>query len=354
MWQGLLLCALVSSAGIGTAALPGLADSGVSPLVFALLLGLLLGNLPGGLATPLRLEHAGPGLAFATRWLLRGGIVLFGLSLTLEQVMVLGPRILLLDLLVISSVLVVGYQLGTRWLGMDRDTALLTSAGSAICGAAAVLATEATIRARPAATAMAVATVVLFGSLAMLVYPLLYPLTGVPEGLYGIYIGATVHEVAQVVAAGDAVGPEALSNALIVKLVRVMMLVPFLLIVGRWWLGRTTSDAGDGAERPAGGGRHDDSLVCLRLRRHGRRQQPGHAAGDAARGAGAGRPVGTDHGHGGAGHHHPAGEPQGAGPQAADPGAVPVCPVDAGRRAGKPRPDGLSLTHDRRRTKKRR
>lgn len=258
MWQGLLLCTLVSLAGIGAAALPGLADSGVSPLVFALLLGLVLGNipldhLPGRLPSRRFFERATPGLAFATRWLLRGGIVLFGLSLTLEQVMALGPRILLLDLLVITSVLVIGYQLGTRWLGMDRETALLTSAGSAICGAAAVLATETTIRARPAATAMAVATVVLFGTLAMLVYPLLYPLTGMPEGLFGIYIGATVHEVAQVVAAGDAIGPDALANAVIVKLVRVMMLVPFLLIVGRWWLSRTAEDAVESAGRPAGG-----------------------------------------------------------------------------------------------------
>tara|TARA_B100000700_G_scaffold45221_1_gene47237 strand:- start:30613 stop:31656 length:1044 start_codon:yes stop_codon:yes gene_type:complete len=262
MWQGLLLCALVSLAGTGAAALPGLADSGMSPLVFALLLGLVLGNipakklhplLPSGLTSRGFFERTGPGLAFATRWLLRGGIVLFGLSLTLEQVMALGPRIVLLDLLVISSVLVIGYQLGTRWLGLDRETALLTSAGSAICGAAAVLATETTIRARPAAASMAVATVVLFGSLAMLVYPLLYPLTGMPEGLFGIYIGATVHEVAQVVAAGDAVGPDALANAVIAKLVRVMMLVPFLLIVGRWWLNRTAENADESAGRPAGG-----------------------------------------------------------------------------------------------------
>jgi len=132
---------------------------------------------------------------------------------------------------------------------MDRETTLLTSAGSAICGAAAVLATESTIRSRPAATSMAVATVVLFGSLAMLVYPLLYPLLGMEEGLYGIYIGATVHEVAQVVAAGEAVGPDALANAVIVKLVRVMMLVPFLLIIGQWWLHQRDTDATDDGAR---------------------------------------------------------------------------------------------------------
>ncbi|MDT8894645.1 putative sulfate exporter family transporter [Halomonas sp. I1] len=245
MRQGLLICITLTIAGFSLVRLPGLAESGISPLVASLLLGILAGNLP--LAR--RVAHAGPGLAFATRWLLRGGIVLFGLSLTLQQVVALGPKVLLLDMLVIASVLTAGYVIGTRVLGMDRETTLLTSAGSAICGAAAVLATESTIRSRPAATAMAVATVVLFGSLAMLVYPLLYPLMGMDEGLFGIYIGATVHEVAQVVAAGEAVGPEALANAVIVKLVRVMLLVPFLLIVGQWWLRRHAP-----AEGKTGGG----------------------------------------------------------------------------------------------------
>ncbi|SHM08287.1 YeiH family protein [Vreelandella subglaciescola] len=245
MWQGLILCAALTLAGFGISLLPGISDSGVSPLVFSLLLGLVLGNLPAarGLATA-----AKPGLGFATRWLLRGGIVLFGFSLTVQQIFVLGPKIILLDVLVITSVLTAGYFIGTRILGMDRETTLLTSAGSAICGAAAVLATESTIRSRPAAASMAVATVVLFGSLAMLVHPLLYPLTHMSEGLYGVYIGATVHEVAQVVAAGDAVGPDALTNAIVVKLVRVMLLVPFLLIVGQWWLRKNATPT----EGPAG------------------------------------------------------------------------------------------------------
>jgi uncharacterized integral membrane protein (TIGR00698 family) len=131
---------------------------------------------------------------------------------------------------------------------LDAETALLTSAGSAICGAAAVLATETTIRSKPAATSMAVATVVLFGSLAMFVYPILYSVLGWDQGLYGVYIGATVHEVAQVVAAGEAVGADALANAVIVKLVRVMLLVPFLLIVGQWWLRRDKGQQKEQAE----------------------------------------------------------------------------------------------------------
>jgi len=231
MWQGLILCAVLTAAGYVLKQFPMLANSGFSALVFSLLLGLVVGNLP--LAN--HLKSAQPGLRFSMRWLLRSGIVLFGLSLTLQQIFALGPAVLLLDMSVITTVLVAGYLFGTRVLKLDRETTLLTCAGSAICGAAAVLAAEATIRSRPAATSMAVATVVLFGSLSMLVYPLLYPLTGLNESTFGIYIGATVHEVAQVVAAGDAVGPHALANAVIVKLVRVMLLIPFLLILSQWW-----------------------------------------------------------------------------------------------------------------------
>lgn len=247
MVQGLLLCALLTAAGFGLAQLPALASNGISPLVVALLLGIVVGNTP--LAH--KLAKSAPGLKFATSRLLRGGIVLFGLSLTLQQITALGPMVLVLDALVIVTVLTVGYFIGTRILGMDRETTLLTSAGSAICGAAAVLATESIIRARAAATSMAVATVVVFGTLAMLLYPLLYPLMGMQEGLFGIYIGATVHEVAQVIAAGEAVGPDALTNAVIVKLVRVMMLVPFLLIIGQWWL---RTQVAKGSEVDIGGG----------------------------------------------------------------------------------------------------
>lgn len=240
MWQGLFFCGVLTLASFGLTHLPGLAASGISPLVFALFMGLIAGNLPF-LRYPPEIQ---PGLKFATRWLLRSGIVLFGFSLTLQQVVALGLSVLLLDVVVVISVLVSGYHIGTRVLRLDRETALLTSVGSAICGVAAVLATETTIRSRPAAASMAVATVVLFGTLAMLSYPLLYRFSGMSEGLYGIYIGATVHEVAQVVAAGEAVGPEALANAVIVKLVRVILLVPFLLIAGQWWLRQQDFKAG--------------------------------------------------------------------------------------------------------------
>ncbi|MDI5885202.1 YeiH family protein [Cobetia amphilecti] len=247
MLPGLALCGGLTLVGLALHSIPALASTGISPLVFALLCGIVVGNLP---ITSRHAAALSPGLHIATKKLLRLGIILFGLSITLQQILGLGWSVVFLDVLVITAVLSSGYFIGTRWLGLDRDTALLTSAGSAICGAAAVLATESMIKARPAATAMAVATVVLFGSLAMLVYPLLYPLSGMHEGLFGIYIGSTIHEVAQVVAAGEAVGPDALANALIVKLMRVMMLVPFLLLLPKLWAMRARTE---GDDRETGG-----------------------------------------------------------------------------------------------------
>lgn len=251
MIRGLGVCALLTLAGYGIASLPPIQKTGLGPLVFTLLLGLVLGNL----RVSVRLGNVAAGLSFSSRWLLRTGIVLFGFSLTLQQLMALGPGVVVLDALVVLTITIAGYWLGTRWLKLDRDTAILTSAGSAICGAAAVLATEGTIRARPAATSMAVATVVLFGTLAMFVYPILYPFMGWEEALYGVYIGSTVHEVAQVVAAGGAVGQDALTNAVIVKLVRVMLLVPFLLVIGQIWRRYRAADH-DGSDDAVAGERN--------------------------------------------------------------------------------------------------
>ena len=119
-------------------------------------------------------------------------------------------------------------------LKMDRDTVLLASAGSGICGAAAVVATESVLGAAPHKTSAAVGQVVLFGSLAMLVYPLLFGVLGIARAPFGIYVGSTVHEVAQVVTIGKTIGGATAENAVIVKMIRVMMLAPFLIVLGRF------------------------------------------------------------------------------------------------------------------------
>ena len=115
-----------------------------------------------------------------------------------------------------------------KWMKMDRDLTLLTSIGSGICGAAAVLGAESTIQTKSYKTAVAVATVVIFGTISMFLYPIAYRtgLLDLDPQLMGIYSGSTLHEVAHAVGAGNAMGGEIANVAIIVKMIRVMMLVP--------------------------------------------------------------------------------------------------------------------------------
>ncbi len=207
----------------------------LSSLTLAILAGMLAGNMVPGRVV----DRLHPGLRFSQQKLLRFGIILYGLRLTMHDVFRLGPRAIALDVTIISCVLVAGFWLGTRVFGLDADTALLVSAGSGICGAAAVLATDRVIESESHKASIAVATVVVFGTIAMFLYPVLYPLTGFTERQFGIYTGATVHEVAQVVAAGRAVSAATGDTAVITKMLRVLLLAPALLLIGRFRRGAT-------------------------------------------------------------------------------------------------------------------
>ena len=226
---GVALCLAASLLAWQSARLPWNQKLQLSPLTLAIVAGMVVGNA----LRSTQLERLHPGLRFSQQKLLRLGIVLYGIRLTVGDLSKLGPRALVLDLTVISSVLLIGYWLGTRVLGLDRDTALLVSAGSGICGAAAVLATDRVIDSQSHKVSVAVATVVVFGTLAMFLYPVLYPLTGFSERQFGIYTGATVHEVAQVLAAGRAVSQAASDTAVITKMLRVLLLAPVLVIISR-------------------------------------------------------------------------------------------------------------------------
>ncbi|MET0226753.1 MAG: YeiH family protein [Dokdonella sp.] len=227
---GLVVTLLIGLAGLALAALPPLQHLQLSALTLAIVLGMLLGNVAGR-HLPQRLA---PGIVFSQRSLLRAGVVLYGLRISFQQIAAVGPGALLLDLTIVASTIALGVWVGRRWLGLDRDTALLTACGSAICGAAAVLATERLLKPEPSKVAIAVASVVLFGTLNIFLYPQIAEHLAMPANDFGIYAGATVHEVAQVVAIGNAVSPAATDTAVIVKLTRVLLLVPFLFIVGGW------------------------------------------------------------------------------------------------------------------------
>jgi uncharacterized integral membrane protein (TIGR00698 family) len=228
---GLLLTAGVAAAAMGLATSPWLQGHGISALTLAIVLGIALGNT----LYPRLAPHAAPGVGYAKQWLLRAGIVLYGLRLTFQDIGQVGVAGVLIDALVLSSTFALAWWAGTRWFGMDRDSALLIGAGSAICGAAAVMAAEPVVRGRAEQVTVAVSTVVVFGTLGMFLYPALYQLNlahawlPMSEQLYGVFTGSTVHEVAQVVAAGRAVSEGAADTAVIAKMVRVMMLAPFLV-----------------------------------------------------------------------------------------------------------------------------
>ncbi len=228
---GLAIVVVISALAMLLARVPAFAALGLSALTIAILVGALLGNIAHrALANP----AAQPGLEFAQKTLLRIGVALYGLNLSLQQILEVGPAAIAADLFIVTSTIFVGWWVGFRWLKMDRDTVLLASAGSGICGAAAVVATEAVLGAAPHKTSAAVGQVVLFGSLAMLVYPLLFSVLGIARAPFGIYVGSTVHEVAQVVAIGKTIGGVTAENAVIVKMIRVMMLAPFLIVLGRF------------------------------------------------------------------------------------------------------------------------
>lgn len=209
------------------AQVPFLVQLGVSALPLSILLGMILGHI----------KRAAPGhselkfVNYCRRQLLRYGIILFGFHLNFHQIVALGWQALLIDILIILSIFVIGTFVGVRILKLSTSVSILISVGSAICGAAAVMATESVLKSDQRYVSIAVATVVLFGTLAMFSYPIIYQFTDMDEYVFGIYIGSTVHEIAQAAAAGEAIGDEALKNAVIVKLIRVMLLAPFLIIL---------------------------------------------------------------------------------------------------------------------------
>lgn len=231
---GVSLIALFSMAAFYIAALPWVKALSFSPLIIGILLGMLYAN-------SLRCKVPStwiPGILFCSKTLLRLGIVLYGFRLTFQDVASVGIPAIIADALIVTTTIALGLIVG-RWLKIDRSIALLTACGSAICGAAAVLGVDGAIKPKPYKTAVAVATVVIFGTLSMFLYPVLYRsgLLDISPSLMGIYTGSTVHEVAHVVGAGNAMGESISNAAIIVKMIRVMMLVPVLLAIA-WYVAR--------------------------------------------------------------------------------------------------------------------
>lgn len=244
--HGVLLITLFSFSAFYIAELPFVKSLSFSPLIVGIILGMLYAN---SLRNRLP-ETWVPGIKFCTKQVLRAGIVLYGFRLTIMQVAEVGLPAVVIDTIVVTGTIFGGIWLG-KLLKIDKDTALMTSTGSAICGAAAVLGAEPVVRCEGHKTAIAVSTVVIFGTISMFLYPIMYRM-GLLDSLsnmgVAIYTGSTLHEVAHVAGAGNAMDPaDTLSiagTATITKMIRVMMLAPVLVIMSFALAGRKVAETG--------------------------------------------------------------------------------------------------------------
>lgn len=252
---GLLVTALIAAAAGLMSDVPWLKQHVIGGLTLAILLGMLVGNsFYRKVSTTCE-----SGVNFSKQKTLRLGIILYGLNLTFHDIGRVGLSGVLVDVLVLCSTFGLALALGKYVFRLDAETSVLIGAGSAICGAAAVMATAPVVNARTEQVTVAVSTVVVFGTLALFIYPQAYQwnlehwLVVMTPHQYGLMAGSTIHEVAQVVAAGNAVGPEAANTAVIAKMVRVMMLAPFLLLLSVWVSSRRRSGSSLAAHRTAQG-----------------------------------------------------------------------------------------------------
>ena len=198
----------------------------LGPLLIALALGAVIAN--SRLATvPVIAGHAA-----ATRTLLRLGVAALGLQLPFADILAIGPAGLVVIAVTVTLTYLGTLQIGRR-LGLDEGFVVLLAAGFSICGAAAIAAVDDVIRAKQQFVALAVAMVTIFGSAMIVLVPWLAGALALTEHEAAVWAGASIHEVAQVAAAGSLIGTSALAFAMTVKLGRVALLAPVCSLVGR-------------------------------------------------------------------------------------------------------------------------
>ncbi len=231
--NGVLFVAIFAAAATMISEFAFVKSLGISPLVIGIVIGIFYANT---LHNNTPKEWSG-GITFSAKKILRFAIVFYGFRITFQQIAEVGVEGFLVSLIMLSTTFVLGAWAGQRFFKMDRDTSMLSASGASVCGAAAVLATEPVLKAEEHKAAIAVSMVVLFGTIAMFLYPALYNMGvfDMSAKEFGIYVGGTIHEVAQVVAVPASVpgASEEMANAaVIVKMTRVIMIAPMLILLG--------------------------------------------------------------------------------------------------------------------------
>jgi uncharacterized integral membrane protein (TIGR00698 family) len=228
--KGLVLTFIFAVISILVSKIDAIQSLGFSPLVIGIVIGIIYANTT---KSNFR-EQFKTGVVFSAKKILRFAIVIYGFNITFQAIYEVGLEGILISTLIVITTFLLGTIVGMKLFKLDRDTSMLTASGSSVCGAAAVLATEPVLKAEPYKSAVAVSTVVFFGTLSMFLYPVIYSsgMLDLDLSQFGVYVGATIHEVAQVVAVGGMYGGETADNAVIVKMTRVMLIAPMLIILG--------------------------------------------------------------------------------------------------------------------------
>ncbi|MFD9908893.1 YeiH family protein [Streptomyces sp. NPDC059063] len=242
-WPGLALAAGGVALAWGTHWLV----PGVPMLTAAIVFGLAAAHVPG---TRAWIRGRGrPGLTFAAKRLMRVGIVLLGLKLSLDDVLGVGWPTVAMVLVVVAATFFGTWWLGRR-LGLPGDQPLLIATGYSICGASAIGAVSDVSKSEERDTAVSVAVVTLCGTLAIAVLPLLQGPLGLSDAEFGRWVGASVHDVGQVVATAQTAGGDALGEGVLVKLMRVAMLAPLVAAVAMSVRARGAGASGGAGARP--------------------------------------------------------------------------------------------------------
>jgi uncharacterized integral membrane protein (TIGR00698 family) len=239
MLSGVLFVAFFATLATLTSKIEIIKSIGFSPLVIGIVFGIIYANIFAN-KTQTKMQS---GITFSAKKILRFAIVLYGFRLTFQDIASVGLEGFMASLIMLSSTMIIGTYFGIKMFKLNKDTSILTASGASVCGAAAVLATEPVLKAKSENVAIAVSMVVLFGTISMFLYPILYEsfikdssgFLHMSPSEFGIYVGSSVHEVAQVVAIPASI-PNAndimAHNAVIVKMSRVLLIAPMLVILG--------------------------------------------------------------------------------------------------------------------------
>ena len=226
--------AIAVVARLATTVLPAV----ISEVTIAILIGLVVGRVPAVDSADL-----GPGLKFAAERLLRLGIVLLGAKLSVQQIAGIGLPAAAIIAVTMAAALTIVLVL-SRLARVDSRLAVLLAVGAAVCGNSAIVATAPVISARARDVAYAVATITLFGTIAVFVYPLIGHTARLGDAVFGLWAGIAINDTSQVVAASSAYSPGAFEVATVVKLIRNALMAPLLVLIA-WAWSRQTGSRGD-------------------------------------------------------------------------------------------------------------